>query len=96
MTRHKLTVIVLAGAIADKKAETIDEDVECMCKLFIIVGRDLDVLSSDSHKRMDEYFRALRGIMTNKAMPARIRFLVQDVIELRQSGWTPKTLKAGK
>ena len=44
MTRHTLTVIVLAGAIADKKAETIDEDVECLCKLFIIVGRDLDVV----------------------------------------------------
>lgn len=100
---HKITHICLSTllgsvthAIADKKAETIDEDVECLCKLFIIVGRDLDVLSSDSHKRMDEYFRALRGIMTNKALPARIRFLVQDVIELRQAGWTPKTLKAGK
>jgi translation initiation factor 4G len=67
-----------------------------MCKLFIIVGRDLDMLSSDSRKQMEEYFRALKAIMNNKSLPSRIRFLVLDVVEFRQAGWAPKTAKAGK
>lgn len=71
-------------------------DVECLCKLFLVVGRDLDVLGHESRKRMDEYFRAMRRITADKSLPARIRFLVQDVLELRQAGWTPKTGKATK
>lgn len=104
---HKIIHICLSklldsvtGSIANKRSESggrpMEEDVESMCKLFIIVGRDLDVLSSDSRKRMEDYFRSLRGIMANKSLPARIRFLVQDVIEFRQAGWAPKTAKSLK
>lgn len=73
-----------------------EEDVECLCKLFIIVGRDLDALSTDSRKRMQEYFRALTRIVSNKTLPARIRFLVQDVVEFRQAGWQLRTKQAAK
>ena len=34
---------------------------------------------------MDQYFLRMRDLSTNKELPSRIRFMLMDVIELRQS-----------
>lgn len=39
---------------------------------------------------MDQYFGRMRSLMNNKDMPARIRFLLQDTLELRENNWVPR------
>ena len=41
---------------------------------------------------MDQYFERLNGILNNEQMPTRIRFLVQDIIEMRNNKWIPRKL----
>ena len=37
----------------------------------------------------------MEGIVKDKKVPARVRFLIQDVIDLRNSKWIPRREKAG-
>lgn len=39
---------------------------------------------------MDQYFGRMRSLMNNKDLPARIRFLLQDTVELRDNNWVPR------
>lgn len=66
------------------------EDMECLCEIMRTVGRRLD------HERarlwMDKYFERIRVYQTDTELPSRIRFMLQDVIELRANGWQPRKL----
>lgn len=39
---------------------------------------------------MDQYFGRMQSLMNNKELPARIRFLLQDTVELRENNWVPR------
>lgn len=39
---------------------------------------------------MDQYFSRMRSLMNNKDLPARIRFLLQNMVELRDNNWVPR------
>uniref|UniRef100_A0A8D0CER7 Eukaryotic translation initiation factor 4 gamma 2 n=1 Tax=Salvator merianae TaxID=96440 RepID=A0A8D0CER7_SALMN len=39
---------------------------------------------------MDQYFARMRSLMMSKELPARIRFLLQDTVELREHHWVPR------
>lgn len=39
---------------------------------------------------MDQYFGRMRSLTTNKELPARIRFLLQNTLELRENNWVPR------
>jgi len=41
---------------------------------------------------MDQYFQRIRAYQSNPELPARIRFLLQDIIELRLRSWQPRKL----
>ena len=43
----------------------------------------------------DEYFSKIDVIAKNKDFPARVRFLLQDVIDARKNNWKPRREKAG-
>ena len=43
----------------------------------------------------DHYFGKMEGLVKDKKVPARVRFLIQDVIDLRNSKWIPRREKAG-
>lgn len=64
------------------------EDLECLCQIMRTVGPRLD------HERakslMDQYFARMCSLMLSKELPARIRFLLQDTVELREHRWVPR------
>ncbi|XP_060733730.1 eukaryotic translation initiation factor 4 gamma 2b [Tachysurus vachellii] len=64
------------------------EDLECLCQIMRTVGPRLDHEKAKS--LMDQYFGRMRSLMNNKDMPARIRFLLQDTLELRENNWVPR------
>ena len=71
------------------------DDLECLCKMMPTIGRKLD--QGEAVKLMDQYFermKKLRSLPTctsqKDGLPSRIKFLIQDCIELRANQWQPR------
>jgi len=64
------------------------EDLECLCQIMKTVGPKLDHEKAKS--LMDQYFSRMRSLTNNKELPARIRFLLQNTVELRENNWVPR------
>ncbi|XP_046906779.1 eukaryotic translation initiation factor 4 gamma 2b isoform X2 [Hypomesus transpacificus] len=64
------------------------EDLECLCQIMRTVGPRLD--HEKARSLMDQYFGRMKSLMSNKELPARIRFLLQDTLELRDNNWIPR------
>ncbi|XP_064642911.1 eukaryotic translation initiation factor 4 gamma 1-like isoform X3 [Lineus longissimus] len=66
-----------------------DEDnLECLCRLLTTIGKDID--HDKAKPRIDQYFQQMDKIVKQKRTSARVRFMIQDVIELRSSNWVPR------
>lgn len=50
----------------------------------------LNLLLPFPQSLMDQYFGRMLSLMNNKDLPARIRFLLQDTVELRENNWVPR------
>ncbi|KAJ1731646.1 hypothetical protein LPJ61_002432 [Coemansia biformis] len=71
-----------------------EEETESLAKLLTTVGKKLeDDVSSKS--LMDVYFARIQTMAANKSLTSRIRFMLQDVLELRQKRWASADDKAG-
>ncbi|XP_023238613.1 eukaryotic translation initiation factor 4 gamma 2-like [Centruroides sculpturatus] len=64
------------------------EDLECLCQIMKTVGHRLD--TEKAKARMDQYFDRMKTLANNNELPSRIRFMLQDVLELRQNKWIPR------
>ncbi|KAI9508013.1 armadillo-type protein, partial [Russula earlei] len=64
-----------------------DEEIESLCKLLTTAGCLLD--TQNSRADLDVYFSRMRELTENKSVNARMTFMLQDVIELRERGWIP-------
>jgi translation initiation factor 4G len=61
----------------------VGEDLECLCQIMRTVGRRLD--TDKARAWMDQYFERMKSLAANPDLPSRIRFMLQDTIELRDS-----------
>eukprot|EP00111_Clytia_hemisphaerica_P011500 TCONS_00033760-protein len=66
----------------------VDQDLECICKLFSTVGIQLD--HEEAKPRMDQYFQQIEKIIEKKKISSRIKFALKDVIDLRANHWVPR------
>jgi len=64
------------------------EDIECLCKLMTTVGKLID--TKEAAQYIEQYFHRMEELSTNKKLPSRIRFMLQDVIDLRRNMWIPR------
>lgn len=77
-----------------RRDETIQnkaEDLECLCQIMKTVGRLLD--TEKAKPLMDQYFDRMAKFAMNTELPSRIRFMLQDVIELRLNKWVPRRVQ---
>eukprot|EP01136_Pigoraptor_vietnamica_P036096 Opistho-1_new@9391 len=74
------------------KKDRDEEDLECLCRLLSTVGKLMD--NEKSKASMNEYFKSLIEIKSKPEVSARLRFMIMDVIELRQSRWVPRRQEA--
>lgn len=65
-----------------------EENLESLSKLLTTIGKKLD--NKNSVHYVDLYFQVLSQLSLDKRIGTRIRFMLKDVIELRQSNWTPR------
>jgi translation initiation factor 4G len=79
----------------DEKYADMSSDLECLCKMMPTIGKKLD--QGEAVKLMDQYFERMKklrsmGVNTNikDGLPQRIRFLLQDCIDLRANNWMPR------
>lgn len=63
-----------------------EEDVEHLCRLLTIAGKEIDTIRARSY--VDQYFDRISQMARRPTLPSRLRFMLQDVAELRASGWS--------
>uniref|UniRef100_A0A0K8SEI4 Eukaryotic translation initiation factor 4 gamma 3 n=3 Tax=Lygus hesperus TaxID=30085 RepID=A0A0K8SEI4_LYGHE len=88
---HMLTPKIMHGCISTLLSQVAEEPLECLCKLLTTIGKELE---HESGKReFDEYFATMHKLAqknNESRVSSRIRFMLQDVIELRQKNWKPR------
>ena len=72
------------------KTESDEENIECLCRLLTTIGKEVD--KPNNAAKMKSYFNRLDTIVKKKdtTTPARIRFLILDIIDLRKNSWVPR------
>ncbi|KAG2347381.1 ARM repeat-containing protein [Suillus weaverae] len=62
-----------------------EEEIESLCQLLKTVGQLLDTPKASAH--MDVYFTRMKELGKSHNISTRMRFMLQDVIELRDRAW---------
>ncbi|KAG0338309.1 hypothetical protein BG004_007270 [Podila humilis] len=70
-----------------------EEEIEGLCKLMTTVGLQLDRPEAKPH--IDVYFARMTELAKNTKLASRIRFMVQDVIDLRANNWVSRRAASG-
>ncbi|CAF0991144.1 unnamed protein product [Rotaria sp. Silwood1] len=75
------------------KDKTDEESLECLCKLLNTIGKELDLKTSEkspNRKLLEKYYNELESIITQRQTSARIRFMIQDVMDFRKANWVAR------
>ena len=84
---HKCLKTLLKRGTNENLAERC-EDLECLTKIMQTVGKKLD--QGQGKNLMDQYLERIKKIQAQKDLPLRIRFILQDIVDLRANHWTPR------
>lgn len=70
-----------------KKSNVLDmaEDIECLCQIMNTVGKRLDVAKAENI--VNQYFARMGMLARSSELPSRIKFMLEDTIELRRCKW---------
>ncbi|CAF3743401.1 unnamed protein product [Rotaria sp. Silwood1] len=77
--------------------KTNEASLECLCNLLHTIGDKLDnkvKKKNTNRSKLEKYYFDLNTIIKEQRISARIRFMIQDLLELRQTSWgncRPKT-----
>uniref|UniRef100_A0A8C5SMJ8 Eukaryotic translation initiation factor 4 gamma 1 n=1 Tax=Laticauda laticaudata TaxID=8630 RepID=A0A8C5SMJ8_LATLA len=83
-----LTEAIMHDCVVKLLKNHDEESLECLCRLLTTIGKDLDF--EKAKPRMDQYFNQMEKIIKEKKTSSRIRFMLQDVIDLRRVSWVPR------
>ncbi|XP_043919098.1 eukaryotic translation initiation factor 4 gamma 3 isoform X3 [Protopterus annectens] len=93
-----LTEAIMHDCVVKLLKNHDEESLECLCRLLTTIGKDLDF--EKAKPRMDQYFNQMEKIVKERKTSSRIRFMLQDVIDLRMCNWVsrkgdqgPKTIE---
>jgi translation initiation factor 4G len=75
-----ICVQTLLGNVEDP----VEESLEALCKLLITVGAAME---KKKQKELGMTFEELGKLSSSKKISSRLRFMVQDIIDLRRDGW---------
>ncbi|XP_015782406.1 LOW QUALITY PROTEIN: eukaryotic translation initiation factor 4 gamma 2-like [Tetranychus urticae] len=75
----------------DEPIQSKAEDLECLCQIMKTIGCLLD--TPEAKPLMDQYFERMEKFSQNQELPSRIRFMLQDVLELRANKWVPRRIQ---
>lgn len=81
----------IRGLLSRKKERTLQDqaqDLECLCQIMRTIGSLLDI--ETSRNLMNQYFERIDMYSRKPELPSRIRFMLRDVIDLRNNNWRPR------
>ena len=84
---HKCLKTLLKRGTNENLAERC-EDLECLTKIMQTVGKKLD--QGQGKNLMDQYLERIKKIQNQKDLPLRIKFILQDIVDLRSNNWIPR------
>ncbi|KAI8058166.1 armadillo-type protein, partial [Syncephalis plumigaleata] len=70
-----------------------EEETESMAKLMSTIGKMLD--HREARNYLNAYFHRIQELSVNQKLSSRIRFMLLDLIELRNDKWIPRHTAAG-
>ncbi|OCT78445.1 eukaryotic translation initiation factor 4 gamma, 1 S homeolog isoform X2 [Xenopus laevis] len=88
-----LTEAIMHDCVVKLLKNHDEESLECLCRLLSTIGKDLDF--ERAKPRMDQYFNQMDKIIKERKTSSRIRFMLQDVIDLRLCNWVPRRADQG-
>ena len=103
-----LTCKIMHECVFKLLKTTDDESIECLCRLITTVGQVLEKetvnkisttpkerIASMGIREIAFYFTEMKKIISEKVISARVRFLMQDVVDLRANNWQKRREDAG-
>ncbi|XP_067302403.1 eukaryotic translation initiation factor 4 gamma 3 isoform X6 [Pseudorasbora parva] len=88
-----LTEAIMHDCVVKLLKNHDEESLECLCRLLTTIGKDLDF--EKAKPRMDQYFNQMEKIVKERKTSSRIRFMLQDVIDLRLHNWVSRRADLG-
>ncbi|XP_053307369.1 eukaryotic translation initiation factor 4 gamma 3 [Spea bombifrons] len=88
-----LTEAIMHDCVVKLLKNHDEESLECLCRLLTTIGKDLDF--EKAKPRMDQYFHQMEKIVKERKTSSRIRFMLQDVIDLRMCNWVSRRADQG-
>jgi hypothetical protein len=84
LTEHIVHQCIITKLIGDSR--TPDEGkIEALCQLMNAIGYMIDIRVNK--RNMDAYFDTMEKLSTDAKLSLRVRFLLRDLIELRENKW---------
>lgn len=81
--------------LLDYEGTPEEAEVESLSSLLKTIGKQLDSPESKGSSRMDIYFDRITQTMNIPDLPSRLRFMLLDIIDLRNAGWQSKDQDKG-
>ncbi|XP_063291991.1 eukaryotic translation initiation factor 4 gamma 3 isoform X8 [Pelobates fuscus] len=88
-----LTEAIMHDCVVKLLKNHDEESLECLCRLLTTIGKDLDF--EKAKPRMDQYFHQMEKIVKERKTSSRIRFMLQDVIDVRMCNWVSRRADQG-
>lgn len=76
--------------------ESCQEALECLAALLRITGKSFDQSTWTHYDRFDQLFKDMSELCQGSSVPPRSRFLLRDVLDLREAGWQERPCEALK
>lgn len=91
---NMLTEAIMHECIRKLLSQGDEESLECLCRLLKTIGKELDQGKSSKNPHeihpMDQYFGQMQKIVDRRLTSSRVRFMLQDVIDLKKDNWVPR------
>jgi hypothetical protein len=81
---------ILMAVVEELLADPTPVSLECCCVFLTAVGPSFDRPDWSLHVQLRAAFQKVSTLTKDKSIPSRVRFLLQDVLDLRASKWQNK------
>lgn len=90
-----ITLRVMFGIVKKLVTAVDEESLECLCRLLNTSGgrmeKDIESIPPNqrpiAEQQFEDFFTSIKDITEKKKTSSRVRFLLQDVVELRNNKW---------
>lgn len=86
----------LVGSPGKWKENMDTQEFELLIRLMKTVGSTLEAKANEKQTRMfEDFFRRITSLSKDKSVSSRIRFSLEEVLELRRNGWQARRAQEG-